>query len=78
MKEKVEKNNRWVHITRFSTLATILFIAGLIIHLYYAVGDWSFITAFFGKDPIPWIMLLFSASIAYLFYATYRFFKKDL
>lgn len=71
-KARTEKINKTVKIT------TLIFVVATILHMYFFQGDWSFITSFFSANPIPWIMLVFTALISYFFYATYMYFRKHL
>ena len=75
---KDEAKKRTQKINRIVSIAVLVFIAGLIAHLYLAFGSWNFITGLFSTNPIPWIMLVFLSAIAYFFYATYMYFRKHL
>lgn len=81
MTENIDKNEqkqRTARINKIVTYSSIAFVIGLVIHLYFAVGNWSFITSFFGSNPIPYIMLGFVSILVYFFYATYIYFRKHL
>ena len=75
---KDDSRKRVAKINKAVFWSTVVFTIGLILHLYVAIGDWSFITGFFSTNPIPWIMLLFVALIVYGFYATYIYLRKHL
>ncbi|MDH4198951.1 MAG: hypothetical protein OEV66_01080 [Spirochaetia bacterium] len=73
--KKGENANGWTKSQKMAVWSMVAFTILLILHIYFFRGDWSFITAFFTADLIPWVMLLFFVAIGLCFYVTYHYIR---